>query len=239
MRSRRCISAATSRPRRANARRLLEGQPFTFDDLLPERLPALVETTVPADRYVDAVTARGLASLDLPATYPRDARGRLGAARALPADRQRPPGRRASRASPAAAPPRAHRPAARSSRSSTAAGASGEGGGGASIAGTAGPERRCWPHDGAHPTIRRGVRSLRNRRGDPAARRERALRARHPARLDATAARDLDDLDDALVRRARLAVGERRDLEPRARDRADARPARSSSCSRWGAAWAA
>ena len=62
---------------RANARRLLEGQPFTFDDLLPERLPALVETTVPADRYVDAVTARGLASLGLPATYPRDRRGRL------------------------------------------------------------------------------------------------------------------------------------------------------------------
>ena len=29
---------------RANARRLLDGQPFTFDDLLPERLPALVET---------------------------------------------------------------------------------------------------------------------------------------------------------------------------------------------------
>ena len=32
---------------RANARRLLDGQPFTFDDLLPERLPALVETTCP------------------------------------------------------------------------------------------------------------------------------------------------------------------------------------------------
>ena len=61
---------------RANARRLLDDQPFTFDDLRPERLPVLVETTVPAARYVDAVTARGLASLDLPATYPLDGRGR-------------------------------------------------------------------------------------------------------------------------------------------------------------------
>ena len=67
---------------RANARRLLEGQPFTFDDLLPERLPSLVETTVPDARYVDAVTARGLASLDLPATYPLDGRGRASATRA-------------------------------------------------------------------------------------------------------------------------------------------------------------
>jgi hypothetical protein len=62
---------------RANARRLLEGQPFTFDDILPERLPALVETAVPQARFVDAVSARGLASLDLPASYPLDGRGRV------------------------------------------------------------------------------------------------------------------------------------------------------------------
>jgi hypothetical protein len=62
---------------RANARRLLAGQPFTFDDLRPERLPALVETTVPDARYVDAVGARGLASLGLPETYPLDERGRV------------------------------------------------------------------------------------------------------------------------------------------------------------------
>jgi hypothetical protein len=62
---------------RANARRLLEGQPFTFDDLLTERLPALVETSVPAAHYVDAVSTRGLASLGLPASYPLDARGRI------------------------------------------------------------------------------------------------------------------------------------------------------------------
>ena len=61
---------------RANARRLIAGQPFTFDDLLPERLPVLVEATVPEARHVDAVTARGLAALELPATYPRDGRGR-------------------------------------------------------------------------------------------------------------------------------------------------------------------
>jgi RES domain-containing protein len=62
---------------RANARRLLEDQPFTFDDLLPERLPALVETDVPQASYVDAVSARGLAALKLPASYPLDARGRV------------------------------------------------------------------------------------------------------------------------------------------------------------------
>ena len=62
---------------RANARRLIEGQPFTFDDLRPERLPALVETSLPDARYVDAVSARGLASLGLPASYPLDARGRV------------------------------------------------------------------------------------------------------------------------------------------------------------------
>lgn len=62
---------------RANARRRIEGQPFTFDDLLPERLPALVETDVPLARYVDAVSARGLAALDLPPSYPLDARGRI------------------------------------------------------------------------------------------------------------------------------------------------------------------
>ena len=62
---------------RANARRLLQGQPFTFDDLIPERLPVLVEAEVPVAQYVDAVSARGLASLGLPATYPRDGRGRI------------------------------------------------------------------------------------------------------------------------------------------------------------------
>jgi hypothetical protein len=68
-----CRDVATAR---ANARRLVDGQPFTFDDLLPERLPVLVETEVPDDRYVDGVSARGLAAVNLPATYPLDGRGR-------------------------------------------------------------------------------------------------------------------------------------------------------------------
>jgi RES domain len=62
---------------RANARRLLEGQPFTFDDLIPERLPALVEAEVPEAQYVDAVSVRGLQSLGLPATYPLDGHKRV------------------------------------------------------------------------------------------------------------------------------------------------------------------
>jgi len=62
---------------RANARRLLDGQPFTFDDLLPERLPVLIVTEVPEVRFVDAISTRGLASLDLPPTYPLDGRGRI------------------------------------------------------------------------------------------------------------------------------------------------------------------
>ena len=87
-RSRRSTSAGTCATARANARRLLDGQPFTFDDVLPERLPALVETDVPQARYVDAVSSGGLASArpaaDLP---PRRARARHRP-RALPGDRR-------------------------------------------------------------------------------------------------------------------------------------------------------
>ena len=133
---------------RANARRLLEGQPFTFDDLLPERLPALVETTVPEARYVDAVTARGLASLELPATYPLRRARQARRHDALPGRSARPPGTRASRASRAAAPRPARPPAARSSRSSTAAGACGAAAAAASTAGTAAPEPRLAPRRG-------------------------------------------------------------------------------------------
>ena len=95
---------------RANARRLLEGQPFTFDDLLPERLPALVETTVPEARYVDAVTARGLASLGSPGHVPARRARPSGRPRALPADRQRRlGGRRAGHRVPQRRPRRAAR----------------------------------------------------------------------------------------------------------------------------------
>ncbi len=54
----------------------LQARGILPEDVLPDAGPALVHTTVPADRYVDAVSAAGLQSLRLPATYPRDERGR-------------------------------------------------------------------------------------------------------------------------------------------------------------------
>jgi len=103
------LPATSRRPRECPP--ALDGQPFTFDDLIPERLPALVETDVPQAGYVDAVTARGLASLDLPATYPLDGVGRevghkrcqaIGSAACAPVARHRLPGRRTRRAGPTA-----------------------------------------------------------------------------------------------------------------------------------------
>src|SRR6266508_774324 len=56
--------------------RRLEGQQFGPEDLDPDSAPVLFEATVPRDRYVDAITARGLSSLGLPRTYPLDSRKR-------------------------------------------------------------------------------------------------------------------------------------------------------------------
>jgi RES domain len=67
-------SVATAR---ANVYRLLVDLPYGPEDLDPVAAPVLVDTTVPTDRYVDAITSSRLASLGLPATYPRDAQGRL------------------------------------------------------------------------------------------------------------------------------------------------------------------
>ena len=61
---------------RANVFRLLTDQPYGPEDLEPATAPVLVTTEVPRARHVDAVTARGLASLGLPATYPLDLRRR-------------------------------------------------------------------------------------------------------------------------------------------------------------------
>ncbi len=61
---------------RANVYRLLADQPYGPEDLEPATAPVLAATEVPSDRYVDAVTARGLTSIGLPATYPLDASGR-------------------------------------------------------------------------------------------------------------------------------------------------------------------
>ena len=68
-----CADVATAR---ANVARLLAGQPFTADDLEPSTAPVLVEVDLPGEAYADAVTPRGLRELGLPASYPRDSRGR-------------------------------------------------------------------------------------------------------------------------------------------------------------------
>lgn len=60
---------------RANVYRKLQGQPYGPEDLDPASGPALVTAAVDEDRYVDAVTARGLRSVGLPESYPRTATG--------------------------------------------------------------------------------------------------------------------------------------------------------------------
>jgi hypothetical protein len=64
---------------RANARHLLERRldplAMTVDDLDPDELPVLIETTVDADDFVDAVTTDGCLDIGLPASYPKGADG--------------------------------------------------------------------------------------------------------------------------------------------------------------------
>jgi hypothetical protein len=69
-----CRSIAVAR---ANVYRLVADLPYGPEDLDPATAPVLVDTVVPTDRYVDAITTRGLVSLGLPATYPLDADGRV------------------------------------------------------------------------------------------------------------------------------------------------------------------
>jgi RES domain-containing protein len=61
---------------RANVYRKLEGQPYGPEDLDPRAAPILVATRVREGRFADLVTARGLSSAGLPATYPLDSRRR-------------------------------------------------------------------------------------------------------------------------------------------------------------------
>jgi RES domain-containing protein len=68
-----CRSVAVAR---ANVFRLLADLPYGPEDLDPEHGPVLVATEAPEERYVDAVTRRGLESLGLPPTYPRTESGR-------------------------------------------------------------------------------------------------------------------------------------------------------------------
>jgi RES domain-containing protein len=55
----------------------LEPHPYGPEDLDPRTAPVLVSTRVRTERYADAVTARGLESMGLPRSYPRDGRGRI------------------------------------------------------------------------------------------------------------------------------------------------------------------
>jgi hypothetical protein len=68
-----CGSAEVAR---ANVYRKLEGQPYGPEDLIPANGPLLVRTSVPDDRYLNAVTDAGLRDLGLPKSYPRDSRRR-------------------------------------------------------------------------------------------------------------------------------------------------------------------
>lgn len=62
---------------RAQVLHKLEPRGIRPEDLDPEEGPSLVHTDVPRNSYVDAVTARGLASLELPPSYPLDAAGNV------------------------------------------------------------------------------------------------------------------------------------------------------------------
>ena len=67
---------ATVEVARANVYRLLARQPYGPEDLDPESAPVLVRTTVPNGRYADVTTAAGVRAAGLPATYPKEGRGR-------------------------------------------------------------------------------------------------------------------------------------------------------------------
>jgi len=62
-----CADVPTAR---ANVARLYVGYPYGPEDLDPDRAPQLVEVDIPAEAYVDALSAAGLRSLELPAGYP-------------------------------------------------------------------------------------------------------------------------------------------------------------------------
>jgi RES domain-containing protein len=68
-----CASLAVAR---ANVYRKLRDQPYGPEDLDPQTAPVLIATRVSGARYADLLTARGLESAGLPATYPRDSGGR-------------------------------------------------------------------------------------------------------------------------------------------------------------------
>jgi hypothetical protein len=70
------LSAAVALSR-ALVRSRLEDRGVQPEDVLTQAGPVLIRTTVPEDKYVDAVSEPGLRSLGLPVSYPIDARSRL------------------------------------------------------------------------------------------------------------------------------------------------------------------
>jgi hypothetical protein len=69
-----CRSLAIAR---ANVYRKLQDQPYGPEDLRPDAGPVLVRTRVPEDRYLNVITDAGCRDAGLPASYPRDGRGRI------------------------------------------------------------------------------------------------------------------------------------------------------------------
>jgi hypothetical protein len=63
---------------RLNLRAFIDEWPYEPEDLRDDTGPVLVHATLPADqRVADVHSRRGLAAVDLPATYPLDGDGRL------------------------------------------------------------------------------------------------------------------------------------------------------------------
>lgn len=62
---------------RAQVRRKLEPRGINPEDLDPATGPSLVQTSIPADDYVNGVTDGGLKSLGLPTSYPVGADGKV------------------------------------------------------------------------------------------------------------------------------------------------------------------
>jgi len=60
---------------RAVVHQKLADHPYGPEDLSPATAPVLVEAVVRAERFADALTARGLGSAGLPPGYPRDEAG--------------------------------------------------------------------------------------------------------------------------------------------------------------------
>lgn len=67
---------ADLRVARAQVRHSLEPRGIRPEDLDPDRGPVLIQTSIPEQEYVNAVSDEGLSSLGLPKSYPLDERGR-------------------------------------------------------------------------------------------------------------------------------------------------------------------